>query len=63
MPTYEYECQACKHLWEMEQRIKDEPVKKCPACKKLKAKRLISGGTNFILLGGCWEKDGYAGKS
>lgn len=61
MPTYEYECKGCGHKWEADQSIKDEPLKECPLCKAAEAKRLISG-TNFILLGGCWEKDGYSGK-
>jgi putative FmdB family regulatory protein len=58
MATYEYECTACKHLWEQEQSIKDEPIKKCPACKKQKAKRMISK-TNFQLVGGGWASEGY----
>lgn len=59
MPTYEYECAACKHQWEVEAKISDTPAKKCPKCKKLRAKRLVSGGSGFILSGGCWSKDGY----
>lgn len=56
---YEYECQTCKHTWEVEQKISDDPVKKCPKCKKLKAKRLISGGSSFVLKGGGWANEGY----
>ena len=58
MPTYEYGCEACGKKWELEQRISEDPVKKCPKCGKLKAKRLISGG-NFVLKGGGWYADGY----
>jgi putative FmdB family regulatory protein len=57
--TYEYICVACKHEWEEEQSIKDEPIKVCPSCKKKKAKRLISKGGNFILKGGGWAATGY----
>ena len=60
MPTYEYECKACSHVWETEQKVVDEPIKNCPKCKSDKAVRLISGGTNFILLGGGWYSDGYS---
>ena len=58
MPTYEYGCGACGNEWELEQRISDNPIKKCPKCGKRRAKRLISGG-NFILKGGGWEADLY----
>lgn len=63
MPTYEYVCEACKHAWELEQRMVDDPVKKCPKCKKQKAKRMISGGGNFILKGGGWYSDLYSSSS
>ena len=60
MPTYDYVCEACKHAWELEQRMVDDAVKKCPKCKKLKAKRMISGSGNFILKGGGWYSDLYS---
>lgn len=58
MPTYEYGCEACGKKWELEQRITEDAIKKCPKCGKLKARRLISGG-NFMLKGGGWYADGY----
>ena len=58
MPTYSYECEACKHGLEAEQRISDAPLKKCPSCGKAKLRRMISSG-NFILKGGGWYSDGY----
>jgi putative FmdB family regulatory protein len=58
MPTYEYKCDACNNEWELEQRISEDPVKKCPKCGKLKARRMISGG-NFLLKGEGWYKDLY----
>lgn len=61
MPTYEYGCEACGKTWELEQRITESPVKKCPECGQLKARRLISGGT-FMLKGGGWYADGYGTK-
>jgi putative FmdB family regulatory protein len=57
--TYEYACVACHHEWEAEQSIRDEPLKKCPKCGKLQAKRQISRGAGFILKGGGWYADGY----
>lgn len=58
MPTYEYGCDACGNAWELEQRISEDPVKKCPKCGKMKARRMISGG-NFILKGSGWYADLY----
>ena len=58
MPVYEYQCAACSHEFEREQRISEAPVKKCPKCGKLKAKRLISR-TSFVLKGSGWYSDLY----
>lgn len=58
MPTYNYECDACGFGFEREQRISENPIKKCPKCGKSKARRMISAG-NFILKGGGWYSDGY----
>lgn len=57
--TYEYVCEACGHLWEAEQSIKDSALKKCVSCGADKAKRLVSGGTGFLLKGGGWYADLY----
>ena len=59
MPTYEYGCKACGKHWEMEQRISEDPIKKCPHCGKRQAKRLISGGGGIIFKGGGWYADLY----
>jgi len=61
--TYEYACEACGHQWEAEQSIKDAPLKTCASCGKNKAKRLVSGGTGFLLKGGGWYADGYGSKA
>ena len=62
MPTYDYACDDCGHEFEREQRITEAPIKKCPSCGKLKARRMIAGG-GFILKGGGWESDLYSGPS
>lgn len=64
MITYNYACTntKCKNEWEAEQTISEEPLKKCPKCKKETAKRLISGGTGFILQGNGWAADSYSKK-
>ncbi len=51
MPTYDYKCDACNHLWEEFQSIKADPIKKCPQCGKSKARRQIGGGAGLIFKG------------
>ena len=62
MPTYDYICTSCENVWELEQRIVEDPVKKCPKCGADTAKRQISQGAGFILKGGGWYADGYGSK-
>lgn len=57
--TYEYVCESCGHQWEAEQSIKDRPLESCVSCNEKKAKRLVSGGTGFLLKGGGWYADLY----
>ena len=51
MPTYEYECAACSHHFEALQSIMARPLRKCPACGKTRAHRLISAGAGLIFKG------------
>lgn len=50
MPTYEYECKKCGHLFEEFQSMTAEPLKKCPKCGK-SVKRLIGAGAGIIFKG------------
>ena len=59
MPTYEYRCGKCGHEFEREQRITEDPIKKCPSCGSSQATRLISA-TSFVLKGGGWYSDLYS---
>ena len=59
MPTYEYICKECGHSWEEFKSIKSHPTKKCPACGKEKAKRLISGGVGIIFKGSGFYSTDY----
>ena len=63
MPTYDYRCEACEHEWELFQSIKAEPEKKCPACKKKKARRLIGAGAGLIFKGTGFYLTDYRSKS
>ena len=51
MPTYDYECDACGHAFELFQNISDSVKKKCPSCKKMKLQRLLGGGAGFLFKG------------
>jgi putative FmdB family regulatory protein len=62
MPTYSYACDACGHQFEKEQRITEDPIKKCPKCGKSKARRMIAGSGGFILKGGGWCADLYSSR-
>lgn len=57
--TYEYQCteSVCAYEWEEDQRITDPPLRLCPMCMRLTARRLISKSA-FILNGPGWYKTG-----
>jgi putative FmdB family regulatory protein len=59
MPTYDYQCKACKHRWEMFQSIKADPIKKCPNCGKLQAERLIGAGAGILFKGSGFYQTDY----
>lgn len=50
MPTYDYKCTKCEEMFEVFQKISDEPLKKCPVCGG-ELVRLISGGLGVIFKG------------
>lgn len=58
MPTYDYQCDACGHEFEHFQRISEDPLKKCPECKKNKLNRLFGTGAAIVFKGsGFYETD------
>ena len=58
MPTYDYECDACKNKFEQWQSFHDEALKKCPKCKKAKLRRLFGSGAAILFKGsGFYETD------
>ncbi|NDF93014.1 MAG: hypothetical protein EB122_00370 [Actinobacteria bacterium] len=34
MPTYQYQCNACEHAFEIVQSFTDTPISICPECGK-----------------------------
>ncbi len=63
MPTYDYQCRNCDHEWELFQSITANPVRKCPECGKLKAKRVIGPGAGIIFKGSGFYQTDYRSDS
>ena len=63
MPTYDYECDACGHRFELYQSITADPERKCPACKKLKLRRLIGTGAAVVFKGSGFYQTDYRSDS
>ena len=51
MPTYEYRCTACAHIFEEFQAITAEPFQNCPQCGKPTLRRGLGGGSGMIFKG------------
>ena len=63
MPTYDYVCENCGHAFELFQQMSASIKKKCPACGKLKLKRLIGTGAGIIFKGGGFYETDYRSDS
>lgn len=58
MPIYEYECGSCGKEREVIQGMSEGPIRKCPACGRLKLRRKISRSA-FHLKGEGWYVTDY----
>ena len=63
MPTYEYECDACEHQFEVYQGINDPKKRKCPECGKLKLRRLLGTGSAIVFKGSGFYQTDYRSDS
>jgi putative FmdB family regulatory protein len=63
MPTYDYECDACGHAFELFQSITADPEKRCPECKKNKLRRLIGTGGAIVFKGSGFYQTDYRSDS
>lgn len=63
MPTYDYECRQCQHKWEVFQRITAKPLRKCPECGKLSARRVIGPGAAILFKGSGFYQTDYRSDS
>jgi putative FmdB family regulatory protein len=59
MPTYDYECDACEHTFELFQGINDSLKKKCPECGRLKLRRLFGTGAAIVFKGSGFYQTDY----
>jgi putative FmdB family regulatory protein len=63
MPTYDYECDACGHEFELFQGINDPVQRKCPDCGKLKLRRLFGTGAAVVFKGSGFYTTDYRSES
>jgi putative FmdB family regulatory protein len=63
MPTYEYECDACQNRFEEYQSFSEDPLTKCPKCKKKKLRRLVGTGAAIIFKGSGFYETDYRSES
>ncbi len=61
MPLYEYECEACRHRFEVIRKFSDPPIESCPVCGGHVHKLLSSPAIQFK--GSGWYITDYARKS
>ena len=45
MPTYDYRCDACGHVFEVFERLSSEG----PRCRKKRSRRLLGGGVGPLM--------------
>jgi putative FmdB family regulatory protein len=58
MPIYEYACRKCEHVFDVLQKMSDEPLKFCPECGAPELRKLISA-PSFRLKGGGWYETDF----
>lgn len=63
MPTYDYECDACGHTFELFQSISEPVKKKCPDCGKPKLRRLFGTGAAIVFKGSGFYQTDYRSES
>lgn len=63
MPTYEYVCEECDHVFEEFQSMTDDPLTECPKCGG-PVRRVIHGGAGLVFKGsGFYITDSRNGSS
>jgi putative FmdB family regulatory protein len=62
MPIYEYQCKACEHVFDVLQKMSDDPLTYCPECGEPELRKLLSA-PNFRLKGGGWYETDFKDKN
>jgi putative FmdB family regulatory protein len=62
MPTYDYRCTKCGHVFELFHSIKDDAPKRCPKCRS-KAIRVPAGGAGLLFKGSGFYITDYRSKA
>jgi putative FmdB family regulatory protein len=63
MPTYDYQCDACDHRFELFQPITAPAKRKCPQCGRSKLRRLIGPGAAIVFRGSGFYATDYRSES
>ena len=63
MPTYDYECDACGHTYELFQNISAPKKRKCPECGRMKLRRLFGIGAAVMFKGSGFYQTDYRSES
>jgi putative FmdB family regulatory protein len=63
MPTYDYQCDACGHGFELFQSITDPVETTCPRCNKRKLRRLFGTGAAIVFKGSGFYQTDYRSDS
>jgi putative FmdB family regulatory protein len=58
MPIYEYQCEACGHVFDSLQKISEAPLTRCPDCGAEALKKLVSAPA-FRLKGSGWYETDF----
>jgi len=62
MPIYEYQCNDCEHVFDVLQKMSEDPLTYCPECGKPELRKLLSA-PNFRLKGGGWYETDFKNKN
>lgn len=63
MPTYDYECQACGHRFELFQSMTARVRRKCPECGERALERLMGTGAAILFKGDGFYTTDYRSRS
>jgi putative FmdB family regulatory protein len=63
MPTYDYQCDACGHSFELFQTITEPLKRKCSQCGKLRLRRLFGTGAAIVFKGSGFYQTDYRSES